>query len=46
MDRVARIPDGLPVLSIVVPASANPGPNFSSELLLLLMETLLRAVNS
>jgi len=34
----ALIQDGLPVLMIVVYASANPGPDLSSVLLLQLME--------
>ena len=38
MDRVAATWDGLLVLNIVVCASASPKPDFSSELLLLLMK--------
>lgn len=40
MDGIALIQDGLPVLRIVAYASTNPGPDFSSVLLLQLMEAL------
>lgn len=46
MDRLATILDGLPVLNIVVLASANPEPDLSSELLLFLMGAFLSTVNS